>query len=106
MHPAFIIPGFTLIGFLFAAQEWIDARHMNYEIGGTFVFEAWTLQYFLWGVIWWLLWRTFRPFILKASLAQMLTIALPASLVVILLEEMVYVSFLRQFPKTPGPLTY
>jgi len=106
MHPAFIIPAFTLIGLLFAAQEWIDARHMNYEIGGAFVFEAWTLQYFLWGVIWWLLWRAFRPFILKANLAHMLTLALPASLIVILLEEMVYVSFIRQFPKAPGPLTY
>jgi hypothetical protein len=95
-----------LIGFLFAAQEWIDARHMNYEIGGAFVFEAWVLQYFLWGVIWWLLWRLFRPFILDASLTQIFAVVLPASLVIILLEEMVYVSFIRAFPKIHGPLTF
>ncbi len=103
MHPAFIIPGFTLIGLLFAAQEWIDARHMDYQIGGAaLLFESWVLQYFLWGVIWWLLWRLFRRFIEEASLAQIVTIVFPAGLAIILLEEMIYVPILREFPKYHG----
>jgi len=99
-HPAFIVPAFTSIGLLFAAQEWIDAQHMDYQIGGAaLLFESWVLQYFLWGLIWWLLWRLFRPFIEEASLRQMLAIVLPAGLLIILLEEMIYAPFLRAFPK-------
>src|SRR5208282_5568476 len=107
MHPAFIIPGFTLIGFLFASQEWIDAQHMNYQIGGAaFVFKSWVLQYFLWGVIWWLLWRLFRPFILEASLTQIFAVVLPASLLIILLEEIIYVPFIHELPNIHGPMTF
>jgi two-component system, LytTR family, sensor kinase len=106
-HPAFIIPAFTSIGFLFAAQEWINAQHMSYQIGSAaFVFESWVLQYFLWGVIWWLLWRQFRSFIQEASLAQMLTIVLPACLAICFLEEMIYVPLLRDWPKIHGPMGY
>jgi len=106
MHPAFFIPAFTLLGLLFATQEWINAHHMNYEFSATDIFEAWGLQYFLWGVIWWMLWRRFRHFIQEASLVEMAAIVLPASLVICLLEEMVYVIVFPKIPRHTGPVPY
>jgi two-component system, LytTR family, sensor kinase len=106
MHPAFFIPAFTLLGLLFATQELINAHHMSYEFSAADIFEAWGLQYFLWGVIWWLLLRQFRSFIQEASLSQMLAIVLPASLFICLLEEMVYVIVFPRVPKHPGPVPY
>jgi two-component system, LytTR family, sensor kinase len=106
MHPAFFIPAFTMLGLLFAAQEVINAHHMEYAISAAMVFESWGLQYFLWGVIWWLLWRLFRPFILDASFTQMLTIVLPASLVIGLIEEMIWSPFFPDEPKGMARLPY
>jgi len=106
MHPAFFITAFTLLGTLFAAQEWLNAHHMNYEIRAAVIFESWGLQYFLWGVIWWVLWRLFRSFIQEASIMQMLAIVLPASLVTCLLQEMIWVPFFPQYPMNHGPLSY
>ena len=106
MHPAFFIPAFTLLGLLFATQEAINAHHMSYDFSAADIFKAWGVQYFLWGVIWWLLLRLFRPFILDASLRQMLTIVLPVSFAICLLEEMIYVPFFPHFPKNHAPLPY
>jgi two-component system, LytTR family, sensor kinase len=96
MHPAFFIPAFTLLGLLFAGQEWMNAHHMDYQIGAALVFESWGLQYFLWGVTWWVLLRFFRSFIQEASIRQMLTIVVPAGLAICFLEEVVWVALLRQ----------
>jgi two-component system, LytTR family, sensor kinase len=106
MHPAFFIPGFTLLGLLFATQEMINAHHMSYDFSVADIFEAWGLQYFLWGVIWWLLWRLFQGFIQEASLAQMAGMVLPAGLVICLLEEMVYVVLYPKVPKHAGSVPY
>jgi two-component system, LytTR family, sensor kinase len=102
MHPAFFIPAFTMLGLLFAAQEWLNARHMNYQIGAAAVFESWGFQYFLWGVIWWVLLRLFRRFIQEANVAQMLTIVLPAGLAICLLEEMIWVPIFPQYMRGYG----
>jgi len=106
MHPAFFIPAFTLLGLLFATQEWINAHHMSYEISAADIFESWGIQYFLWGVIWWLLLRQFRSFIQEASLPQMFTMVIPASLVICLLEEMVYVVLVPKVPRHIANLSY
>jgi two-component system, LytTR family, sensor kinase len=106
MHPAFFVTAFTLLGLLFAAQEWINAHHMDYQIGAAIIFESWGLQYFLWGIIWWLLWRLFRPLIQEASVKQMLLMIVPASLVIFLLEEMIWVIFFPHYPVNRPPMTY
>jgi two-component system, LytTR family, sensor kinase len=106
MHPAFFIPAFTLLGLLFATQELINAHHMSYDFSLADIYEAWGLQYFLWGVIWWLLLRQFRSFIEQASLSQMFAIVLPSSLVICLLQEMVYVILFPKVPKHTTPVPY
>ena len=52
------------------------------------VIVPWGLQYFLWGVIGWVLWRLFRRFIQSASMLQMFVIVLPVSLATYFIETM------------------
>lgn len=101
-HPAFFIPAFTLLGLLFAAQEWNNARHLDLQIGALAVFESWGAQYFLWGVIWWVLLRRFGRFIQEATRLQMLTIVLPAGLAICWLEEMVWIPLFPQYMRDYG----
>jgi two-component system, LytTR family, sensor kinase len=106
MHPAFFIPAFTLLGLLFATQELINAHHMEYHVSAGIVLVSWGTQYFLWGVIWWLLLRFFRPFILDAKLSRILPVFFPAGLLICLLEEMVWVPVFPQYLKLHGPASY
>jgi len=105
MHPAFFIPAFTSLGLLFATQEWINVHHMTEKVSAIDVFESWGVQYFLWGVIWWVLLRQFRRFIQDAGLWQMAAV-IPASLVICLLEEMVYVILYPKIPRRASPVPY
>jgi hypothetical protein len=107
MHPVVFVAAFTLLGTLFAAQEWMNLRHMNYKnIRAGDVFESWGLQYFMWGVICWVLWRLFRPFIEQASIARIAMIAVPVSLVTCLLEEMIWVIFFPHYPMNHAQMPY
>jgi hypothetical protein len=70
------------------------------------VLEAWGVQYFIWGVICWLLWRWFGPEIQKAHLTVIITGLLPLSVVISVLEEMVWVPLFPNFPVSRIPMNY
>jgi two-component system, LytTR family, sensor kinase len=106
MHPAFFITASTLVGLLFALQEWGHMRMEGYEIGPAMTLESWGLQYFLWGIIGWILWRIFRPFIQNVSIVQMFTIVLPVSLATYLIEDMIWIAFFPHFPMKHAEMTY
>jgi len=106
MHPAFFISACTLVGLLFALQEWGHLNMEGYQIDPGMVFASWGLQYFLWGVIGWALWRLFRPFIQSASIAQMFTIVLPFSLATYLIETMIWVALVPHYPTNRPNRTY
>jgi two-component system, LytTR family, sensor kinase len=106
IHPVVFVAAFTLLGSLFALQEWINVHRAGYTIRPAIVFESWGLQYFLWGVTCWVLWRLFRAFIQKASVVQMFTIVLPLSLALCMLEEMLWVVFFPQVPLNHPRMTY
>ena len=106
MNPVFFVAAFTLLGLLFAAQEAANLHHMGYKIGPAVVFESWGSQYFLWGVISWVLWRRFQPFIQNASIVRIVTIVVPVSLVTCLIEEMIWVPFFPDYPKSQAPMAY
>ena len=106
MNPVFFVTAFTLLGLLFAAQEAANLHHEGYNISTTVVFESWGSQYFLWGVISWLLWRRFRRFIQNASLFRVLAIGVPVSLLTCLVEEMIWVIFFPDYPKSHAPMSY
>ncbi|MGB8029976.1 MAG: histidine kinase [Terracidiphilus sp.] len=87
-------------------QEWLHIYHSGYRIGPAIVFESWGAQYLIWGVIGWTLWRLFRPFIQKASVAQILTIVFPVSLVTCWIQEMIWVIFFPNIPVDRTPMPY
>jgi two-component system, LytTR family, sensor kinase len=105
-HPVVFVAAFTLIGILFAAQEWLHLYHSGYRISAALVFGSWGLQYFIWGIISWVLWRLFRPFIQKASAVQIVTIVFPVSLVTCWIQEMIWVVFYRNIPVDRARMPY
>jgi len=98
MHPAVFVSMFTIVGLLFAAQELVHMNGSGYNADALMVLEAWGMQYFLWGVTAWVLWRIFRPFIQNANAFQMLAIVFPLSLATCLIEEMIWVVFFPSYP--------
>ncbi len=106
MHPVVFVALFTLVGLLFAAQEWEHVISSGFKIDAAMVFGAWGLQYFFWGITAWVLWRLFKSFIQNANVVQILTILLPFSLLTCLIEEMIWVIFFPNVPKERGPMSY
>jgi hypothetical protein len=106
MHPAIFIPAFTLIGMLFALQEWLSLHLWGYHIRGFIIFESWGAEYLTWGILCWLLWRTLNPFILRAHFRQILIWILPLSFVAGLLQEMVTVALFPRLPLDLPPMHY
>jgi two-component system, LytTR family, sensor kinase len=100
LNPAVFIGAFTLLGMLFALQEWVSLRSWNSHIIITFrlLSAAWCVHYFLLGSICWLLWWLWGQHIQKASLALMMTRLLPLSLAVSVFEEMIWVGVFPQLP--------
>ncbi len=106
MHPAIFIGSSVLVGLLFALQEYLNARRWGYRIGFPFLSEMWGMQFLLWGVICWLLWRFLRSFVVNAGLGTMLVRILPLSIVLSILEEMIWVLFFPRVPIDRPPMDY
>jgi anti-sigma regulatory factor (Ser/Thr protein kinase) len=67
---------------------------------------AWGVQYFLLGAICWLLWWRFGQYVQSANLRTMLTIVLPLSIAVSVVEEMIWVTVFPQLPLGMAPMTF
>lgn len=105
-HPVVFVAAFTLIGILFAAQEWLHLFHSGYRISAALVFGSWGSQYFIWGIISWVLWRMYRPFIQTASILRIVTIVFPVSFITCLFQEMIWVIFFPTIPVDRPPMSY
>jgi len=103
MHPAIFIPSWVILGALFALQDWMNLRRWGYHIGAAPLFESWSVEFLVWGVLCWLLWRVLQPFIVKANIVCMLTRVLPLSIAVSAVKEMIWVLF---FPNIPLDLPH
>jgi two-component system, LytTR family, sensor kinase len=108
LNPVIFVGAFTLLGMLFALQEWVSWHSWNRHIPVTLrlLMEAWCVHYFLWGTLSWLLWWQLRPLIQQATFFTMMTRVLPLSLAVSVLEEMIWVAFFPQLPLGLPPMTY
>lgn len=106
MHPVVFVVLFTAIGLLFAAQELVHFGSAGYDINARDVLEAWGLQYFLWGITAWVLWRLFRPFIQNATIAQILTIVFPVSLAACWIEVMIWAAFFPGYSMNHASMPY
>src|SRR5258707_5654507 len=82
LHPVVFVGAFTLLGLLFALQEWVSIHSWNSHIPITFrlLMAAWGVHYFLLGAICWVLWRLLGHRIQTATLFHMAAFILPLSL--------------------------
>ncbi len=106
MHPAFFITASTLVGLLFALQQWGHMNVEGYRIGLWRAIVPWGVQYLLWGIIAWVLWRLFQQFIQTASILQIFTIVLPVSLATYLIETMIWVVFFPHYAIDHPDMSY
>ena len=102
------VGAFTLLGLLFALQEWVSLHSWNSHIIITFklLTAAWCVHYFLLGAICWLLWWWLGAHIQKATPICMATRVLPLSLAVSVFEEMIWVAVFPQLPLGLPRMTY
>ncbi len=98
MHPAVFIGAWVALGTLFAAQEWIQVKRWGYHLNAEILFASWIVEYLIWGVLFWTLWRLLWPFIQKATFWCMLTRVLPLSIAIIFVKEFIWVLC---FPHVP-----
>lgn len=102
MHPAIFIGIFTLVGILFALQEWIYMRRWAYQWSDQkqtlLPFAEYSVFYFLWGAICWILWSFLRHSIEGTDGASILTRYLPLSFALCIAQEMAWV---YMFPTIP-----
>ena len=106
MKPEIFISSSILVGLLFAFQEWMSLRHMGYHMHALIFFESWGFQFFVWGIICWLLWRFFGGKIQDVGLGKILVVFLPLSVVISLGQQMLYVLVFPNLPLNHGESTY
>jgi len=106
MHPAIFITLSTVLGFLFAVQEWVHLHAWGMRTAFSILMAAWCVQYFIWGVLLWLLWRVLGGRIQQAGLLWMIGWMLPLSILSSVLEEMIWVAFFPHLPMNRPNLGY
>jgi len=106
MHPALFLGAWVLLGAMFALQEWMSMRLWSYRVNVTLLLEAWCVQYFIWGVLCWLLWVLLGPRIEQARVRCIFTRVLPLSILTSILEEMVWVLCFPSLPLNRPHMDY
>lgn len=91
MRPIPFLGTFLFVGLLFAIQQWLGARiwYEKMQVSLLPIIAAWELQYFLWGVICWGLWRWLGNALQKAGWRYILIRIVPFSIVTSIAVEMV-----------------
>jgi len=103
MHPAVFLPSWVMLGILFAFQDWMNFRRWGYHVSAKTVFESWGVEYLVLGILCWLMWRFLHPYIVRASVVDMVTWILLLSIAFGIVKEMIWVLF---FPKVPADRPY
>lgn len=106
MHPAVFIGAWAALGTVFAVQDWLNLKRWGYHIPAGILFASWSAEYLIWGILCWIIWRIFWPFILKANWLCILTRIVPLSIGVTILKELVWVFFFPSLPIDRAPMPY
>lgn len=106
MHPLLFISGAVSLGLLFALQEWIYSRSWNEHVHLSLLAEAWGVQYFIWGVLCWILWWTLRSRINTANLKTILCLFFPLSILASVVEEVIWVLLFPKLPMGRPPMPF
>src|ERR1700760_3868912 len=106
MNPAVFLGTGALLAAVFALQEWVEVRQMSHHIDFTLLLSAWGVQYLLWGAICWVLWQFFGPKLQTVSWFWAIAGLLPLSILLSVLEEMVWVLCFPNLPLWMPPMKY
>jgi hypothetical protein len=106
MNPAVFLSTGALLAALFALQEWVEVRQMSHHIDFTLLLEAWGVQYLLWGLICWGLWRFFGTKLQRVSLFWAIAGVFPLSILLSVAEEMVWVLCFPNLPLSMPHMRY
>ena len=99
---------FLAVGLLFAVQQWLNARiwYPKTHLNPALVIGAWEVQYFLWGLISWTMWRWHGEKLWRAGWRYLLFVMGPLSIVLGIGVEMVLVGFFPQLTMARGHLSF
>jgi len=99
---------FLAVALLFALQQWLNARiwYPKTRLNPALIIAAWELQYFLWGLICWALWRWHGEKLRRAGWRYLLFAMGPLSVVLGIGVEMVLVASFPQMTMARGHLSY
>jgi two-component system LytT family sensor kinase len=99
---------FLAVGLLFAVQQYLNARiwYPKTHLNPAMIIGAWEVQYSLWGVICWVLWRLHGEKLRRAGWRYLLFVMGPLSVVLGIGVEMVLVAFFPQLTMARGHLSF
>jgi two-component system, LytTR family, sensor kinase len=102
MQPAIFLPGWLLLGGLFALQDYAMARSWGYHPHFPLLFSAEGLHFLLWGAICQIVWWKLKELIQHGALGAVFLRLLPLSILAGVAEEALWVA---AFPHgvTPNP---
>ncbi len=106
MHPVIFVGIWTLLGTLFALQDWLNLRRWGYHIGIVIELESWVAEFAIWGTLSWIMWRLVGSFIQRAGLAALLSAALPLSIAASVVKEMLFVLIFPGLPLNRPHMPY
>jgi two-component system, LytTR family, sensor kinase len=99
---------FIAVGLLFAVQQWLGARmwYPKAHVKLSLIIAAWEVQYFLWGVFCWLLWRWYGDKLRRAGWRYLVFVIVPLSVVIGIGVEMTLVAIFPQLTTSHELRTY
>ena len=99
MRPVVFLSGWVALGILFGFQEHAEMSLEAWKVPLWIPFAACTLEFLLWGLTFLCMWHFLRASIQTASTRQMLLQYLPLSVLVGIVEEVLYILIFRyQYP--------
>jgi two-component system, LytTR family, sensor kinase len=99
---------FFAVALLFALQQWLNARlwYPKTHLNPALIIGAWEVQYLLWGVICWALWRWHGEKLRRAGWRYLLFVMGPVSVVLGIGVEMLLVGIFPQLTMARGHLSF
>jgi len=106
MHPVVFLGAWVLLGTVLALQDWINLHRWGYHISFVIELEAWDMEFLIFGILSFLMWRFAGTFIQNGRLGRVLAAAFPLSVAVSVLKEMTFVLFFPNLPLNRPHMSY
>jgi signal transduction histidine kinase len=95
MSPVVFLSGWLVLGILFGFQESVEMSLDAWKVPLWMPFAGWTLEFLLWGLTFLAMWHFLRAGIQTASTRQMILLYFPLSILVGIVEEVLYITLIR-----------